>query len=145
MVPSPSHHQHQATWGAAVLGVTKSWTGLRTEKQQQVVVQASSPPRCFLTKESCRTLESKSLWNLARLLPEKYRPSKIEKKLEQGTTWPAYWEICMQAKKQQLEWHMWQETDSKSGKEYIKACILSPCLFNLYAEYIMKNAGMDEA
>ena len=26
-----------------------------------------------------------------------------------------------------------------------KGCILSPCLFNLYAEYIMRNAGMDEA
>ena len=26
-----------------------------------------------------------------------------------------------------------------------KSCILSPCLFNLYAEYIMKNAGLDEA
>ena len=24
-------------------------------------------------------------------------------------------------------------------------CILSPCLFNLYAEYIMRNAGLDEA
>ena len=26
-----------------------------------------------------------------------------------------------------------------------KSCILSPCLFNLYAEYIMRNAGLDEA
>ena len=26
-----------------------------------------------------------------------------------------------------------------------KACILSPCLFNLYAEYILRNAGLDEA
>ena len=26
-----------------------------------------------------------------------------------------------------------------------KGCILSPCLFNLYAMYIMRNAGMDEA
>ena len=26
-----------------------------------------------------------------------------------------------------------------------QACILSPCLFNLYAEYIMRNAGLDEA
>ena len=31
------------------------------------------------------------------------------------------------------------------GKEVRQSCILSPCLFNLYAEYIMKNAGLDEA
>ena len=32
----------------------------------------------------------------------------------------------------------------KTGKEH-QGCILSPCLFNLYAEYIMRNAGLDEA
>ena len=32
------------------------------------------------------------------------------------------------------------------GKEVCQGCIiLSPCLFNLYAEYIMRNAGQDEA
>ena len=31
------------------------------------------------------------------------------------------------------------------GKELCQGCILSPCLFNLYAEYIMRNAGVDEA
>ena len=53
-------------------------------------------------------------------------------------------------KKQQLEPHMKQWTDSTLGKEYVKAvychgCILSPCLFNLYAEYIMGNARLDTA
>ena len=31
------------------------------------------------------------------------------------------------------------------GKEVYQGCVLSPCLFNLYAEYIMKNTGLDEA
>ena len=31
------------------------------------------------------------------------------------------------------------------GKGLCQDCILSPCLFNFYAEYIMQNAGLDEA
>ena len=33
----------------------------------------------------------------------------------------------------------------KIGKGVCQDCVLSPCLFNLYAEYIMQNAGLDEA
>ena len=51
----------------------------------------------------------------------------------------------MWVKKQKLELDMEQLTGSTLGKEYFKAGILSPCLFNLYAEYIMQNTGLDEA
>ena len=38
---------------------------------------------------------------------------------------------------------MVQHTGSKLGKEYVKA-VLSPCLFNFYAECFMRNASLDE-
>ena len=50
----------------------------------------------------------------------------------------------MQVRKQLLELDMKQQTGSKWEKE-CQGCILSPCLFNLYAEYIMRNAGLEEA
>ena len=52
----------------------------------------------------------------------------------------------MKVRKQRLELDMEQQTGSKWEKEYIsQRCILSPCLFNLYAEYVMRNAGLEEA
>ena len=50
----------------------------------------------------------------------------------------------MQVKKQQLELDMEQEW-FQTGKEVRQGCILSPCLFNLYAESIMQNARLDGA
>ena len=50
----------------------------------------------------------------------------------------------MQVRKQQLELDM-EQTGSKLGKGVRQGCILSSCLFNLYAEYIMQNVGLDEA
>ena len=51
----------------------------------------------------------------------------------------------MQVKKQQLELDMEQQTGSKSGKKYLNAVYCHPAFFNLYAEDIMQNAGLDEA
>ena len=39
---------------------------------------------------------------------------------------------------------MEQQTGSKSGKGVRQGCLLSTCLFNFYAEYIMRNARLDE-
>ena len=50
----------------------------------------------------------------------------------------------MQVRKQQLELDMEQQTGSKR-KGVCQSCILSPCLLNLHAEYIMRNAGLEEA
>ena len=50
----------------------------------------------------------------------------------------------MQARKQQLELDMEQDW-FQIGKGGRQGCILSPCLFNFYVEYIMRNAGLEEA
>ena len=65
---------------------------------------------------------------------------KFWERWEYETTWPASWEICMQVRKQQLELD-WVQI----RKGVCQGCILSPCLFNLYVEYIMRNAGLEEA
>ena len=60
----------------------------------------------------------------------------------------------LQVKKQQLQLDMEHWTGSKFRKELFlvsffnkiqKCCVLSPCLFNLYAEYIRRNARLDES
>ena len=63
------------------------------------------------------------------------------------TTWPASWEICMQIKKQQLEpdKEQWFQIWFQIGKGVHQGYIFSPCLFNLYAECIMRNFGLEKA
>ena len=52
----------------------------------------------------------------------------------------------MQVSKQQLELDIKGTTDwFQIGKGVCQGCILSPCLFNLYAEYITRNAALEEA
>ena len=57
--------------------------------------------------------------------------------------------ICLlrnlHAGQEATELDMEQQTGYKIGKGVCQGCILSPCLFNFYAEYIMRNAGLDEA
>ena len=95
---------------------------------------------------------------------------KFWKRWEYQITWPASWETCMDHSKL---WKILKEigipdhltcllrnlyadqeatvrtghgtTDWLQLGKGIQGCILSPCLFSLYAEYIMRNTGLDEA
>ena len=77
------------------------------------------------------------MWNTTKC-------GKFLKRWQYQTTLPASWEICLQVKKQQLEVDMEQQT-GLNWERSMSGCILSPCLFNLYVEYIMWNARLDEA
>ena len=66
------------------------------------------------------------------------------KRWEYQITLSASWEICMQVKKQQLE-QTWNNRLVPNWERSMARLILSPCLFNLYTEYILWNARLDEA
>ena len=70
---------------------------------------------------------------------------KFWKRWEYQTTWPASWKIGMQV--QEATVRTGHETTDwcQIRKGVCQGCILSPCLFKLYTEYIMQNAGQDEA
>ena len=97
-------------------------------------------------QESSRKTSTSALFTMPKTLNVWITTNcgKFFKRWEYQTTWPASWEICMQVRKQQLELDMEQQTGSKLGKGVRQGCILSPCLFNFYAEYIMRNAGLEE-
>ena len=69
---------------------------------------------------------------------------KFLKRWEYQLILSASCETWMYVKKQQLKLDMEKWTGSKL-RSVQQGCILLPCLFNLYAEYIMRNAGQDEA
>ena len=66
---------------------------------------------------------------------------KFFKRWEYQTSLPASWEICMQAKKQQLELNMEQQTGSKSGKEYVKAVFCHPAYLTYMQSASCKMLG----
>ena len=69
---------------------------------------------------------------------------KVLKRWEYQNILPVSWETHIQVKKQQLEPYMEQLTGSKLRQEVWHGCLLSLCLFNLHAEHVMQNAGLDE-
>ena len=115
---------------------------LDLEKVEEPEIKLSASVGSLKKQESSRKTSTSALLAMPKPLTVWITTNhgKFWKRWEYQITLPATWEICMQVKKQQLELDMVQWTGSKLGKD--QGCILSPCLFNLYAEYIMWNAGL---
>ena len=117
------------------------------EKAEEPEIKLPTPVGSPKKQESSRKASISALLTVPKPLTVwiTVNCGKFLKRWEYQIILPASWEICMQVKKQQLEPDMEQWTMSQIEKGVRQDCILSPCLFNLYAEYIMQNARLDEA
>ena len=107
---------------------------------------------CWIIKKKKQNQESSRKSSISALLTTP-KPStvwitincgKFGRRWEYQTPWPASWEICAGQEATVRTVHGTAD-GFQIGKGVHQGCILSPCLFNFYAEYIMRNAGLEEA
>ena len=119
---------------------------LEKAKQPEIKLPTSSDHQ--KSKSSGKTSTS-ALLTMPRLLTMwiTINCGKFWKRWEYQTTWPASWETCMFLYGQEATVRTGHGTTDwfQIGKGVCQGCRLSPCLFTLYVEYIMRNAGLDEA
>ena len=111
---------------------------LQARLQQYMNRELSDVQAGFIKGRGTRDQIANICWIIKKRVPEKHllllywlhqslwlcgsqQTGKFFKGWEYQTTLPAFWEICMQIKKQQLEPDIEQLTGSKLGKEYVKA------------------------
>ena len=135
-------------------GFNSKWTvnfqmfKLALEKSEEPEIRLPTSAGSWKKQESSRKTSISALLTMPKTLTVwiTINCGKFFKRWEYQITLPASWEICMQVRKQQLELDMEQHIDwFQIGKWVGQACALSPCLLNLYAEYIIWNARLDEA
>ena len=70
---------------------------------------------------------------------------KFFKRWEYQTTWPVFWEILNAGQEATIRTGYGTTDWLQIWKGVCQGCILSPCLFNLYAEFIIRNGRLNEA
>ena len=115
------------------------------EKAEEPEIKLPTSAGSWKKQESSRKTSISALLTMPKLLTVwiTINCGKFFNRWEYQTTWPVSWEICMQVRKQVRTGH--ETTDwFQIGKGVHQGYILSPCLFNLYVEYIMWNVRLDE-
>ena len=98
------------------------------EKAEEPEIKFPTSAGSWKKQESSRKISTSALLTIPKPLTvwTTTNTRKFFKRWEYQATWPAFWEICMQVRKQQLELDMEQQTGSKLGREYIKAAYRHP-------------------
>ena len=117
------------------------------EKAEEPEIKLPTSAGSWKKQESSRKTSISALLTIPKLLAVwiTINCGKFWKRWEYQTTWPASWETCMQVQNTTVRTGHGTTDWFQIGKGVRQGCILSPCLFNFYAEYIMRNAGLDEA
>ena len=133
-------------------GFNGTWTmnfqmfKLDLEKAEESEIKLPTSTGSSKKQVSSRKTSTSALLTMPKPLTVwiKINSGKFWKRWEYQPTWPASWEICMQVRKQQLELDMNNRLVPNRKKSTSRLYTVT-CLFNLYAEYIMRNAGLEEA
>ena len=112
------------------------------EKVEEPVIKLTTSAGSWKKQENSRKTPISALLTMPKPLTVDHK--KLWTILKEMATWPASWETYMQVRKQQSELGHGTTDWFQIGKGICQGCILSPCLFNFYAEYIMRNAGLEE-
>ena len=86
---------------------------LDLEKAEEPEIKLPTSAGSSKKQESSSKISTSALLTIPKPLCGSQQTGKFWKRWEYQTTWPAFWEICMQVKKQQLELDMEQQTGSK--------------------------------
>ena len=113
------------------------------EKTEEPEIKLPTSSGSSKRQESSRKTSTSALFSTPKPLTMWVTTNcrKFWKRWEYQTTWSASWEICMQIKMQQLEPDMEQQTDSKLGKEYIKAIYCYPAYLTYMQSTLCKMLG----
>jgi len=94
---------------------------LDLEKAEEPEIKLPTSVGSWKKQESSRKTSTSALLIMPKSLCVSQQTGKFWKGWEYQTTLPAFWEIYIQVKKQQLESGIEQQTGSKLGKEHVKA------------------------